>query len=406
MGSNPTQSIDPSVQISKRILNEYTSAYLSGNDGNDISENKLRDLYNREKALENWTNKVNTQLKEPDRSDVLILVKHLKEQEKSAPWIIRYISAILLLRNKLTKPFRYCSKSEIKELLEWMKTKKYKKSTHEKFRVILKSFYKIVYGNNEYYPENVKWFSVKVSKEIRDTEKTLDTAKYLEEEEVERLIEFAPTIQKKAFIGSMYESGARPEEFLRLTNTDITIDTKGAIFILRGKTGERRVRINAFTNLMKQWLEVHPLRYDRRFPVWISEATNYKNRALGIRGAEKIVENTLGRAGFVNKQPRLYILRHSRATHLAKHLSEAQLWTFFGWCPGTKVVRHYVHLSGKDVDDALFALNGDEGLKTRKYSPKAQQCIRCNEQISPGSNFCKRCALPINFSEEYLTEEI
>jgi hypothetical protein len=97
----------------------------------------MRDLYNRAKSLENWINKVNTQLKEPDRSDVLMLVEHLKEQEKSALWIIRYLSAILLLRNKLTKPFRYCSKNEIKELLEWMKTKKYKKSTHEKFRVRL-----------------------------------------------------------------------------------------------------------------------------------------------------------------------------------------------------------------------------------------------------------------------------
>ena len=103
--------------------------YLSGNDGNNISENKLRDQYNREKALENWTNKVNTQLKESDRSDVLMLVEHLKEQEKSALWIIGYLSAILLLRNKLPKPFRYCSKSEIKELLDWMKTIKYKKST-------------------------------------------------------------------------------------------------------------------------------------------------------------------------------------------------------------------------------------------------------------------------------------
>jgi hypothetical protein len=39
----------------------------------------------------------------------------------------------------------------------------------------------------------------------------------------------------------MYESGARPEEFLTLSNKDILIDTKGAILILRGKTGERRV---------------------------------------------------------------------------------------------------------------------------------------------------------------------
>ena len=171
--------------------------YLSPVDGINIGRSNMRDLYNRPKSLENWINKVNTQLKEPDRSDVLMLVEHLKEQEKSALWIIRYLSAILLLRNKLTKPFRYCSKDEIKELLEWMKTKKYKKSTHEKFRVILKSFYKIVCGNNEYYPENVKWFSVKVSKDIRDTEKTLDTAEYLEEEEIETLVESATSIQKK-----------------------------------------------------------------------------------------------------------------------------------------------------------------------------------------------------------------
>ena len=96
MGSNPTQSIEPSVRIpyrNKKILSEYTTVYLSGNNGINISENKLRDLYNRAKSLENWINKVNTQLKEPDRSDVLMLVQHLKEQEKSALWIIRYLSA-------------------------------------------------------------------------------------------------------------------------------------------------------------------------------------------------------------------------------------------------------------------------------------------------------------------------
>lgn len=50
--------------------------------------------------------------------------------------------------------------------------KKYKRSSHEESRAILKSFYKIVYGNNEYYPDTVKWLSVKVSKEICDSQKT------------------------------------------------------------------------------------------------------------------------------------------------------------------------------------------------------------------------------------------
>ena len=127
-GSNPTQSIESSVQIPKRekISNEYTTVYLSPSNGINISDNNLRDLYNRANRLESRIEKVNTELQEPDRSDVLKLVEHLKDTEKSALWIIRYLTAILMLRKKLSKPFRYCSKSEIKELLEWMKAKKYK----------------------------------------------------------------------------------------------------------------------------------------------------------------------------------------------------------------------------------------------------------------------------------------
>jgi integrase len=78
----------------------------------------------------------------------------------------------------------------------------------------------------------------------------MNMAEYLEEEEVLRLIESAPTLQSKTFLACMYESGARPEEFLRFTNTDIRIDSKGAVFMLRGKTGERRVRIISFAKLL------------------------------------------------------------------------------------------------------------------------------------------------------------
>jgi hypothetical protein len=195
---------------------------------------------------------------------------------------------------------------------------------------------------------------------------------------------------------------------LRLTNSDIKIDSKGAVFILRGKTGERRVRIIAFTKLLQQWINVHPLRQLSSYPLWISEATNYKNNPLGLRGAEKIIEEALPRSGLENnKHARLYILRHSRATHLAKHLTEAQLCVFFGWIVGTKVVRRYIHLSGKDVDNALIALNecGLAKLKEPDYKIKSIKCKRCSENLSPSMNFCAKCALPVDLSNEYTREE-
>jgi site-specific recombinase XerD len=217
----------------------------------------------------------------------------MQEKERANLWIIRCITALITIRGQINKPFKDVTKGDIKSVLRWMEEKNYKASTNEKFRQILKLFYKTVYGNGEYFPDSVKWFSNRLGKEKRGKESNMDMAEFLEEDEVQILIESAPTIQKKAFLSCMYESGSRVEEFLRLTNTDMRIEKDGIVLMLRGKTGERRVRIIGFAPLLMQWLEIHPLRNQQNYPIWVSESTNYKNRPLGIRGAEKIIETVL-----------------------------------------------------------------------------------------------------------------
>ena len=365
----------------------------------------MRDLYHRKEKLAYWINRANTELQEPDKSDVSNFIQFMHDKERSKLWIIRCITALLLMRRHLGKSFKDADKDDIRSLFKWMDDKNYKTSTHEKFRRILKFYYKVVYGNNEYYPEAVNWFSVNLGKEKLGKETNMNMTEYLEEEEIQKLIEAAPTVQKKAFLACMYESGARPEEFLRLTNIDTKVDSKGAVFMLRGKTGERRVRIISFVKLLQQWIELNPLRNQNQYPLWISTATNFKNQPLGLRGAQKIIEETLPKTGLTNKHRRLYILRHSRATHLANHLTEAQMCIFFGWQHGTKVVRRYIHLSGKDVDNALIALNeGIEQSRIKEYKLKSIICKRCSESISPSMNFCSRCALPVNLDNEFTRE--
>ena len=108
-----------------------------------------------------------------------------------------------------------------------MEQRGYKSSTNEKFRQILKLLFKIVCGNEgEYHPDQVKWFSVKLGKEKVGKDTSMDMSEYLQEE-VQKLIESATTLQKKTFLACMYESGARPEEFLRITNRDLRIDKDG-----------------------------------------------------------------------------------------------------------------------------------------------------------------------------------
>lgn len=47
------------------------------------------------------------------------------------------------------------TKNDIKLIFRWMDTKQYKVETHEKYRAVLKKFYKMVYGNCEKYPDCV-----------------------------------------------------------------------------------------------------------------------------------------------------------------------------------------------------------------------------------------------------------
>jgi hypothetical protein len=162
----------------------------------------MRDLYHRQQRLAYWIKRVNDDLREPDRIDILKLVEYMQDRERAVLWIIRCVTALLLIRKQLDKPFRDATRVDIRSILKWMEEKGYKASTNEKFRQVLKLFYKTVYGNSECYPEQVKWFSVKLAREKIGKETSMDMAEYLEEEETQKLIEIAPTLQKKAFLAA------------------------------------------------------------------------------------------------------------------------------------------------------------------------------------------------------------
>ena len=86
-------------------------------------------------------------------------------------------------------------------------------------------------------------------------------------------------------------------------------------------------------------------------------------------------------------------------------VTEAQMCVFFGWQHGTKVVRRYIHLSGKDLDNTLLSIS-EEGKQVTKYEYilKTRKCNRCTETISPSQQFCGRCGLTTKFTEQYNKE--
>jgi len=43
---------------------------------------------------------------------------------------------------------------------------------------------------------------------------------------------------------------------------------------------------------------------------------------------------------------------------MANYLTEAQMNAYFGWVQGSDMPSIYVHLSGRDIDDAILKANG------------------------------------------------
>ena len=104
----------------------------------------MRDLYHRHDRPEYWITRIHTDLQEPDKMDILKLVEDMQDRERAILWIMRCITALLLLRKQLQKPFRSATKEDLRHVLKWMEVKGYKASTNEKFRQVLKLFYKTV----------------------------------------------------------------------------------------------------------------------------------------------------------------------------------------------------------------------------------------------------------------------
>ena len=98
----------------------------------------------------------------------------------------------------------------------------------------------------------------------------------------------------------------------------------------------------------------------------------------------------------LNKPVNPHHFRHSRATELAKKITEAQLCNYMGWIVGSREAATYVHLSGRDTDKAILKLHGLAEEETEKETFTPIKCPRCNIKNDPAAKFCNSCSLGLD----------
>lgn len=133
------------------------------------------------------------------------------------------------------------------------------------------------------------------------------------------------------------------------------------------------------------------------------DATFENENQLGYRYiTDKILGATMERAG-IDKPSNPHHYRHSRASYLANHMTEAQLCEWFGWVQGSDVPAKYVHLSGRDLDDSYDAMHGLTDPDEDENKPDVIECYRCNELNRPEASFCDRCGFAL---DQEIAEEV
>lgn len=334
-------------------------------------------------------------LSKQDREDILAFADQCAAEGISTGRILKYVYHLRTLSKLLRKSFRNAEREDVMKLVGKLEQSDYREWTKKDFKVLLKKFYKWMRGTDE-YPEEVKW----IRTTMKSNEKMLPE-QILTEEEIGKIAGAADNPRDRALVLVLYESGCRIGELLTLRIKHVQFDDYGAVLILSGKTGMRRVRAIGSATDLKNWINAHPFKDDPEAFIWIQLGNRNKFDVLGYAAANQIFRKLAERAK-VKKKVNPHAFRHARATHLADKLTEAQLKELFGWVQGSKVASMYVHLSGRDLDDALLKLHGLSKVEAKKEKFKLRICPRCKTKNSPTAKYCAGCSLVLDV---WLAEE-
>jgi integrase/recombinase XerD len=257
----------------------------------------------------------------------------------------KYVFSLKSLFKVVEKDFEEYSSKDLEEFLLYLKRFS-PKTAQTRWYAIVK-FFKFL-GKEELFKDIKPSFHHKGMKLPEDI-LTLD--------EVQRMVREAYSIRDKALISVLYESGVRIGELLSMRIRNAEFDEFGGVLLVDGKTGMRRVRIVQSVKELKDWLYYHPFANNPESFLWLN--AQHAPLHVGYNAVMKMLKEVALRCG-VTKRVHPHLFRHSRATHLANKLTESQMRVYFGWTGGSKMSAIYVHLSGRDVDEAILELNGVE----------------------------------------------
>lgn len=213
-----------------------------------------------------------------------------------------------------------------------------KPSYIEMVKALLKKYF--IWGGKEKIVANIK---------IKLPKKSIKATDILTPDDINKMIETASLNRDKALIASLYESGARINELLRLRVKDLQETEHGIKTLIPGtKTGEeyRTVLFVYSSQYLRNHILYPPLKQDDLI------FNIKKDNCL------KIVKKIAKEAG-IEKGVYLHAFRHAQATYMVrKGYQESIIRAKLGWTGDSKMIARYQHIDGQDTINATIDKEG------------------------------------------------
>jgi integrase/ribosomal protein L40E len=359
----------------------------------------MKDIYDLNGRLERIMKTIQNSKKISDVNKALIIKFYNDSLAKglSVARVLFYMNRLWNIARWINKDFRDMADEDIKELVLRINQMNYTEQTKLDHKKVIKKFFSWLDGDDK----RVKWIKTWANSKNAKLPEDL-----LSKDDIQAMVKACYNVRDKAIISVLWESGCRIGELLSMKIRNVQFDNKGAVIMVHGKTGYRRIRLVSSVPNLSNWLEHHPCKNDPEAPLWVSLGSKNHAKQVMYHCINTMLRKVAKRAG-IKKKVNPHMFRHSRATDLANLLTEAQMKTYFGWTNDSKMASVYVHLSGRDVDEAILRIHGklnkNEELKHEQL--RTQICPICNYENAPEADFCLRCRRPLNLRASLEMEE-
>jgi len=305
----------------------------------------------------------------------------------------------------LGKDFRTATLEDLQGLIAKINSMDKSDATRSDYRRTIKQFYfwledfdERLLNDNFKVRESAKRIYKFLRREVSTSYKTKKIApsEVLNDQDIKQILEKGcKTIQEKAIIMTLHETGMRSSDLLLTKISGFTTDKRGigTIYTGEGKTGSRSVDIIRSVPFIQEHLILHPHRDDSNSLLFYYEdPRNGRIKVMDHERFYRTIRRIIEDSG-IKKKRNPHWFRHSRASldAIDGTMSESVRKVRMGWSNDTKMIANYTHLGQKEVRNAWLRSNGLETDEEKKE--EYITCI-CQRTISTSHQYCPHCGRP------------